>query len=161
MASKTVRNGFTDRLTARNALTAAGVLLTTAALVVAIGPVGLLVGITIGVAQYFVSPPSAFAAGQVAFIVLFPVGGSLSLLVLGEAGLAGVLLGSAPDHGEPGRTAFVTVIATVGFGALAWLGVRTADGIWLGALALALATAVAVYGFHRYERVRLNLVEAS
>ena len=160
MASETTRNGFTDRLTARNALTAAGALLTTAALVVAIGPAGLLVGLVIGVAQYFVSPPSTFAAGQVAFVVLFPVGGSISLLVLGEAGLAGVLLGSAPDHGEPIRTALVTVLASIGFGALAWLGVRAADGIWLGVLALALATAVAVYGLHRYERVRLDLVEA-
>ncbi|HET7324188.1 MAG TPA: hypothetical protein VFJ06_07645 [Halococcus sp.] len=161
MSSETDRNGLTNRLTARHVLVTAGTLLTTAALVVAIGPVGLLVGLAIGVVQYFFSTPSAFAAGQVAFVVLVPVGGSVPLLILGEVGLVGVLFGSLPDRGEPIRAALVTVIVGASLSAIAWLFIRVAEGIWLGALALALTAAVAAYGLHRYEQVRLGLVEAS
>lgn len=107
--------------------------------------------------------PTAFAIGMVGLLVVFPA--EMAGANVGRAGIAAGLLvfGLGATLGRthaPGRAVGWFLASVVGLSAVAIGLWRTSDRLWLGALGLALAGATLAYGLHRYERVRLGLVEA-
>ena len=141
------------------ALAVLGTLVATAAVGVVVGPLGVLVAVGVGFARYLAAATTAFAAGQIVLVALYPTEGPLALLVLAEIGLSCVLLAPVVDHDEPGRATVATLVAGVALGGTAWAALRSTEGVWAGASVLVVGTAVVAYGLHRYERVRLGLVE--
>ena len=141
------------------ALAVLGTLVATAAVGVVVGPLGVLVAVGVGIARYLAAATTAFAAGQIVLVALYPTEGPLALLVLAEIGLSCVLLAPVVDHDEPGRATVATLVAGVALGGTAWVALRSTEGVWAGASMLVVGTAIVAYGLHRYERVRLGLVE--
>jgi hypothetical protein len=161
MGAAEAQHPIANCLADRSRTSAVGVVLATAAFSVAAGPTGLLTSIAVVITWCLLSAPFAFAVGQLAFIVLFPAGSSLSQLALIEVGLLSILLGSVLRLDKPGRAVTVIVLAFAGLGTSAWVGFKMADTLWPAVLTVAASAIIAVYGLHRYERVRLGLVEAS
>lgn len=108
--------------------------------------------------------PTVFALGMVGVLGVFPTamtGGPAGLggleLVAGLFVLAlGATLGrtAAPHLAVGWYVGAVVGLSTIAIGL--W---RAHDSLWLGAFGLTLAAATLAYGLHRYERVRLGLVE--
>lgn len=159
MATDTPRFDIGHRPVAHQLVALAGVLLASGVLLAVAGPIGATLAITVGIAWYLFPPYVAFATGQVVFIVLLPETESLLPLVLGEAGLCGVLFASVFGRGLVragiGLLGFGVVLGTV-----TWLGV-SAGGLWLGMVALVCSVGSVAYIGHRYGRVRLGLVKSS
>ena len=141
------------------ALAVLGTLVATAAVGVVVGPLGVLVAVGVGIARYLAAATTAFAAGQIVLVALYPTEGPLALLALAEVGLSCVLLASVLGRDEPGRAIVATLIAGVALGGTAWVALRSTEGVWAGTSAVVAGTATVAYGLHRYERVRLGLVE--
>lgn len=149
-----------SRPSIRRALAAIGTLVATIAVGIVVGPLGALVAIGVGGAQYLVSTTAAFATGQIVLAALFPSGGSLVALVLAEVGLLCVLCSTAVEHHAPVRSIGAALVAGVTIGGSGWLAYRSSATVWIGAGVIVATTALVAYGLHRYERVQLGLVEA-
>src|SRR5699024_10932904 len=91
---------------------------------------------------------------------LYPATGPLSLLVLAEIGLFGVLFSTTVSHHAPGRLAVSSLVAGIVIGVTGWFVLRTGTALWIVASLFVVGTAVGTYGLHRYERVTLGLVES-
>jgi hypothetical protein len=160
----------------RSWLGALGVLLVTAALGIAVGPAGLLVGAALAVAWYLFPAPYGFALAVLALVAFVPA--ALSLPALSPAALAPVGVATAtaglavvgplclllaPDAaiGGPARVAATTGALAGGLGAIAWVGRRSTDALWPGAVVLLGTGALAAYGLHRYELLRVGLLDPS
>ena len=143
----------------RRGLAIFGVLITTGVAILTTGPLGVLIAVGVGSAQYLISAPAAFATGQLILSALFSSEDPLLLFVLAEIGLFGVLFSSAVDHHAPGRLAVSSLVAGIILGASGWLVLQSGAAIWIVASLLVGSTAFVVYGLHRYERVTLDLVE--
>lgn len=140
----------------RTAVGGLGALGAAGGLALAAGPLGG--GAGLAVLALWALTPGVFVAGLAGVLLaaLAPDAG-LPALTLVVAGSIVVLAGSIRDDRVP------TLVAT-GVGTLVLAGlVRSADGwadgLWPAALALLGIVAVAAYGGHRYELVRLGLVE--
>ena len=158
MSADTQHSEHVGHSPVERALAVLGTLVATAAVGVVVGPLGVLVAVGVGIARYLAAT-TAFAAGQIVLVALYPTEGPLALLVLAEIGLSCVLLAPVVDRDEPGRATVATLVAGVALGGTAWAALRSAEGVWVGASAIVVGTAIAAYGLHRYERVRLGLVE--
>lgn len=134
-------------------------LIATAALIAAGGPAGIALALLTGGVWYLTSPPVAFAVGQLVFVVLLPET-TLGLVFLGQAGLILVLLSSTVDDAHSLRAVVALLVSGTGLGAMAWLGLLTGE-LWTGAIVLFVSALAIGYLMHRYERVRLGLVETS
>ncbi|EMA53634.1 MULTISPECIES: hypothetical protein [Halococcus] len=159
MTVATRRSDFGDHSTVRKVLATLGTVVATAALGLVVGPVGVLVAVGIGSAQFLVSTTAAFATGQIVLAALYPPSGSPVVLVLAEIGLLCVLFSSAVDHHDTGRLLTASLVAGVAIGGSGWLALRSSATIWIGASVIVAGTAFVAYGLHRYERVHLGLVE--
>jgi|GEM_PF-5148465 len=137
-----------------------GALVTTAVAVFTTGPLGVLIAVGVGSALYLISAPAAFATGQIILSALYPAAGPLSLLVLAEIGLFGVLFSTTVSHHAPGRLAVSSLVAGIVIGVTGWFVLRTGTALWIVASLFVVGTAVGTYGLHRYERVTLGLVES-
>lgn len=133
---------------------------TTAALWYVLGSVGLALAVVVAVVLVVGSPVYAFAVGELLFVLLattafgdIPVEG----LVVAQAALGALLLAALVGH-WPRRTAVTAAVAFVvtalGFGSLYAL-----EPLWLGVAVLAGLYAFLAYTLHRYELVRLALVQ--
>lgn len=99
-----------------------------------------------------------FALGQILFVALDP---DLTLVQTAavQIGLFGLLV--APGvRDAPIRTLVPYVVAVAGLVGVVASVRDTAGELWMAALALSGVVALASYGFHRYELVTLDLVEA-
>lgn len=161
MVAAEAQRSIANCMAGRSWTSAVGVVLATAAFGVAAGPTGLLISVSVVIAWCLLSAPFAFAVGQLGFILLFPAGSSFSTLALTEAGLVSILLGSALKLDGPGRAVTVIVLAFIGLGTIAWIGLESTDALWPAVLTVVLSTTIAVYSLHRYECVQLGLVETS
>jgi len=125
---------------------------------------GAIAAVVLGVAWYALPAPYAVAVGHLLLVALLPPeSGIEAIQVVGlvpvEAGLLGLLATAAPRIDAPARFAVALVVATavlVGVAALGFL----AGGVPGAAAALAVVAGVLGYGLHRYERLRLGLIEA-
>ncbi|WP_049902589.1 hypothetical protein [Halococcus agarilyticus] len=147
-----------NTLTVRKALATLGTFVATIATGVVVGPLGVLVAVGVGSAQYLVSTTAAFATGQIVLGALYPSEGPLPFLVLAEVGLFGVLSSAAVDRYGPERLLVASLVAGVAIGGSGWLALRSTATIWIAAGVIVVGTALVGYGLHRYERVRLELV---
>lgn len=161
MNDETRNGGSSSRPSVRRAFATIGTLVATIAIGTVVGPLGALVAIGVGSAQYLVSTTAAFATGQIVLAALFPPGGSPVALVLAEIGLLCVLCRIVVDHHAPARLIGATLVAGVAIGGSGWLALRSSTTIWIGAGVIVAVTALVAYGLHRYERVQLGLVGAS
>lgn len=144
----------------RSVAGAAGALLAAGALAVTAGPLGVTVGVALLGAWAVFSVPYVLALGHLGLAVLFPDGPTLQALALVESGFLLVLGGPFLRRGADLRVAVAPfVAAAVLFGAVA-AGLRWLDSTAAAALVLAIVAGLLAYGLHRYELVRLGLVEA-
>lgn len=135
-----------------------GVALATVALWSAAGLPGLVAGLLTLLAWALAPATLAFAVGQVLAVPLLGDAG-LAPLVAVEVGLLAVLAGPLTTPDRPARTLAAFVAGTAALWAAAWLVLRAGEPLWAAAATLAIVAATAAYGVHRYERVRLGLVE--
>lgn len=108
--------------------------------------------------------PTVFAIGIIGLLVVFPAEMAGAPVGLGGlelvAGLFVLALGATLGRTAAPLLAVGWFLASVvGLSAVAIGLWRAHDSLWLGALGLTLAGATLAYGLHRYERVRLGLVE--
>lgn len=122
------------------------------------GTSGIAATIALGVAWYALSTPYTVALGHLLLAALLPESGGLPGLLAAEGGLLGMLAINAPgrdDHLQFGA-AFVTSMLLLS--CVAVLGVRL-WGLPAAALLLAAVALLVGYGLHRYELLRLGLLE--
>lgn len=125
------------------------------------GFAGLLATLVTVAVWAVIAPEYAVAAGQVLVAALVGAAGPVAIppIVVAESGLALVLLVEllADDDRRFGVLGYLVAIG--GIGAVTSLLYATEVGLWLvGGVQLAVF-AVAAYGIHRYERLRLGLIE--
>lgn len=142
----------------RHPLGGAGLVLATAALWSIAGLPGLAAGL-LAIGAWAVAPATlAYAVGQTLAV---PLLGSVDVLPLVaiEIGLLGVLAGPLAGVDRQIEALLTFVVATGGFAGIAWLVLGAGEPVWVATVAMALVAATTAYGVHRYERVRLGLVE--
>lgn len=136
-----------------------GVVAATVGLVLAGGVWGVLAGFAVALAWYVLPATYAFAVGQILVVAVLSAEVPLVATVIGEAGLLAVLAGSLTTTDEPARTVAALAVATLALGAVGWGVLRSGRPLWIVAVAIAVVATTTAYGLHRYERVRLGLVE--
>lgn len=142
----------------RSPLGGVGALVTAGALVLIAGPLGIAAGIGLFVSWAASPGIYAFALGQILFAVLVPEPTGIQLGVV-EGGLLVLLIGSTDD-----RIVSTTVLTTGAFVLLFTIIFATRewwDGLWPAALTLVATVGLLGYVMHRFELVRLGLVEGS
>ncbi len=160
MALLNEKRAVMDRPDSRSWLGVLGVLLTVTGLALITGPIGvLLAGSLLVAAWYLLAAPFVFALAQLAVVALFLPDAPLGQLVLIEAGLLIVLASPMAKSDKPIRAIIAMLLAFTGLGVIGWGVLQSSDALWPIALTLAGSTAIAAYGLHRYERVRLDLIE--
>lgn len=146
-------------MTRRHPVGGLAALVATVALGVATGPVGAAAGLaTLGL-WWLVTAPYAVAAGQVLAVAVLPVDVGLPVLAAIEASLLAILLGPLLTTDAPVGSATAFVVCAAGLAVIPMTLLSTGRPLWTAAAALAVVAAVAAYALHRYERVRLGLVE--
>lgn len=133
----------------------AALLVVTAALGYVAGPLGVVAGLAVALVWWYLSTPYAIAAGHLALVAVTAGDFSLGFL-LAEAGFALLVASDATNR----RTGAVAIGLFSGLVLLTQGLYTTTDELWLTAGGLTLAVAVLAYGLHRYELVRMGLVEA-
>lgn len=144
------------------ALAALAVATAAAGLGYALGPVGLIVAAAVALTWALASPVYAFGAGQLLFAVLatgLADGRPTTALVVGQLGLVAPLLAALLGR-WPLRVA-ATASATFALAAATFGAVYALETTLQGIAVLALVYAIAAYGLHRYELVRLGLVQGA
>jgi len=136
-------------------------LISLAAIVVAFGavagPLGALAGIATALVGYLFGIPYALAAGHVALVASFPDGIDPLPFVIVEVTFIAVLLAPVPWTESPGRITLVAITSTLTLAGAAWLIVDS-QSLYLAAATVIVLLAIASYGLHRLELVRLGLV---
>lgn len=134
-----------------------GVVVTVVAWVWLAGPLALLFAGILAVSVVALSPPFAFALGQV---LLFGVvaDGTVVEILLAESGLLCILLSEYTPTIHSIRQQLATIAAIAGIGSLGVLAVRLDIDAWVVAATGIAIFSLTAYGLHRVELVRLNLV---
>lgn len=128
------------------------------ALVVAIGPVGLVVTAATAGVWLLAPTPYAIAVGHVCLFTLAPAALGPSDAFVAEAGFAAILLaGLAEGPNARAAVGAAALTATVA-GLTAGVGLVTLS-LWAAAAVTLLALAALGYAVHRLERVRFGLGE--
>jgi hypothetical protein len=119
---------------------------------------GVVAALVLGAAWYALPAPYAVAGGHLFLVALLPTDPGLLQVAPAEVGLLGILAADAPDAAAPGR--FVSVLAGVALllSGVASFGFRL-GGIAMGAVSLAVVALLMGYGLHRYELLRLGLLD--
>lgn len=121
------------------------------------GPLGFVAGGILLLCWLVVPTVFVFALGQL-LVVAVLTEPSLETIALVEAGFVLILLDSVPRVWRR-HVGMITIGGAVG---LSWMALgieRQTDALWPAALVLVGAVALSSYMIHRYELVRLNLVE--
>jgi hypothetical protein len=119
---------------------------------------GLGAAILLAVAWYALPVPYAVATGHVLFAALLPADPGVFDLLPAELGLLCILGAAAPPQDALARFGILFVAGTLVLSGMAVLGV------WIGGLPGGVILLVAVsflggYGLHRYELLRLGLLD--
>ena len=142
----------------RTPLGGIGVLFTAGLLAVAAGSFGVVAGVTLCI-LWAVSPGVySVAIAYLLLTVSVPDPTFLQLSGVGTGTII-ILLGATSDL--TGRTAMETVVGVALLWGVTFLVYRWLESVWLTAVLLVALVSILVYGFHRYELVRLDLVEAT
>ncbi|MCO8244757.1 MULTISPECIES: hypothetical protein [unclassified Haladaptatus] len=126
---------------------------------VAMGLSGLIFGIVFLLVWYAVPTLYTVAFGQLVVVALFADTVGVRYLVPLELGLLVVLAGSAATLDHPRWRALATSGLAVGLGAATLASYRWTGDYWLAIGVVVITFALAAYGMHRYECVKLGLVE--
>lgn len=121
------------------------------------GPLGALAGIATALVGYLFGIPYALAAGHVALVASFPDGIDPLPFIIVEVTFIAVLLSPVPWTESPGRITLVAITSTLTLAGAAWLIVDS-QSLYLAATTVIVLLAIASYGLHRLELVRLGLV---
>ncbi|SDM92370.1 hypothetical protein SAMN04487949_2861 [Halogranum gelatinilyticum] len=134
-----------------------GLFLTVVAWGVLGGPLGLAFGIGLVVAVIALTPPFAFAVGQVLLLGVLPEAAFLEAVVA-EAGLVVLLLSGFASTPRQYRfwletVLVITLVVSIGYAAVLadvqlWIIAIVGIGLW----------AFVGYGLHRFELVQLELI---
>ena len=119
---------------------------------------GLGAAVLLGVAWYALPVPYAVAIGHVLFAVLLPAEPGVLDVVPGELGLLCLLGAAAPSRDRVARFGALLVGATIILSGVAALGFRI-EALPGAATALVAASLLGGYGLHRYELLRLGLLD--
>ena len=130
-----------------------------AALTAVAGPYGALVGVATAAVWYALGTPYALAGGHVALPALFPDGIDPFAFAVVELAFLAVLVGAALATSRPLEQAAIVLASALVLGGVAWL-VFLEGSLALAAAALLAVVALGAYAIHRYERLRLGLLEA-
>jgi hypothetical protein len=122
------------------------------------GLAGVLAAAVLAVAWYAFPLPYAVALGHLLLVALLPADAGLARVALAETGLLGLLLAEAPTIEPPGRFVAAMLSASVVLGGAALAG-RVAGGLPGATIALAAAGGILGYAVHRYELLRLGLLD--
>lgn len=145
-------------MTSRHPIGGLGVAVATVALWAAAGLPGLAAGL-LTLLSWALGPATlAFAVGQVLAVPLLGTPGVASLAAV-QVGLLAILAGPLTATDRPHSTLAAFAAVTAVLWGTAWLVRRSGEPPWIGAVALAVAAVTLAYGVHRYERVRLGLVD--
>ncbi|WIV68858.1 hypothetical protein [Natrialbaceae archaeon AArc-T1-2] len=124
------------------------------------GILGLVAGATVVAVRRLVGTPYALAVGHLWLVGLFPNAIDPVSFLIVETAFVAVLLAPATRARSPVRFAAMTAAAVLTFAGVAWLTLEyAAQPLWLVAMTLAGAVALASYALHRYELVVLGLVD--
>lgn len=123
----------------------------------AAGPLGVLAGIATALVGYLFGIPYALAAGHVALAASFPNGIDPSPFVIVEVTFMAVLLVSIRWTTSPGRVTLVAITSALTLTGAMWLVVGS-QPVYMAAATVIVLLAIASYGFHRLELIRLGLV---
>jgi hypothetical protein len=121
---------------------------------------GLGAAVLLGVAWYMLPVPYAVAIGHVLFAVLLPAEPGVLDIVPAELGLLCLLGAVAPSRDGIARFGALLVGATLTLSGVAALGFRI-GALPGAAFSLVAASLLGGYGLHRYELLRLGLLEDS
>ena len=131
-----------------------------AAIVVAFGavagPLGALAGIATALVGYLFGTPYALAAGHVALVASFPDGIDPLPFIIVEVTFMAVLLAPIRWARSP-RITLVALTSALTLAGAAWLVVDS-QSVNMAAATVIVLLAIASYGLHRLELVRLGLV---
>lgn len=125
------------------------------------GVPGLVAGVGVAAVWYALGTPYAIAVGHLLLAALVPTVPPLPALAAVELGTLLLLAGDAGVTAGPGRRSIAGLVAFGGLLAALGAARSVTEELWLLAAALVGVTAVAAYGLHRYERVRMGLVEGA
>jgi len=125
---------------------------------VAGGLPGIAAAVALAGSWYALPTPYAVAVGHLLLAVLLPEDPGLLALVLAELGLLGVLAAAAPLRDETLSFAGRLVGCGVPLSAVAAIGFLV-GGLPAAALSLVAAALALGYGLHRYELLRLGLLD--
>jgi hypothetical protein len=118
---------------------------------------GVVAAVALGVAWYVFPAPYAVAGGHLLFVALLPADPGLLLIAPAELGLLGILAAAAPDE-APERFVAVLAGATLLLSGVAGFSFRF-GGLTTAAVSVAVVALLLGYGLHRYERLRLGLLD--
>ncbi|QCW05078.1 hypothetical protein [Natrinema pallidum] len=124
------------------------------------GPLGTVAGIATAVVWYVLGTPYALAAGHIALVASIPNGIDPPAVALVETAFVVVLLAPSYRTANPLRIALVAVTGSIALAGTAWL-LAGSKSLLLAALVVLVLFALTAYSFHRYELVRLGLVQAA
>lgn len=102
--------------------------------------------------------PYAVAVGVVVVTALTPPGGDLFSAGLVGVGLFGLVVAPAVTASTPKAYAAVVFLLTALFGGITWFLVDT-QPLWLGSFTLLGTGGLVMYGLHRYQLLRLGLLD--
>ena len=142
----------------RTRIGVAAVVLAGAGFVLAGGLAGVLAAAVLAVAWYALALPYAVALGHLLLVALLPGDAGFVRVAPAEAGLLGLLLSEAPAVESPGRFPVAMLSAGVVLVSAVWVG-QVAGGLPGAAIALVVVGATLGYALHRYELLRLGLLD--
>lgn len=137
----------------------AGILMVIGVLVGTTGSRGLAAGTVLVLAWFLLPAIYVVALGHILLLLAYPTGIPLPVLAGIETGFLLVLLAPARTADHARVTIAAGLLAFLGLTALAAAILLTTNTLWLPAIAVVGATGLLAYGIHRYQLVRLGLVE--
>ena len=153
----TVHSSDEPRMPDRTPFSGFGVLLTAVMIALAAGPLGIVAGISLFVVWAMRPGVYAFALAYLFFAVLAPDPTLVQLVILGGGTLL-ILIGSLRDVTI--QIVAMAVVTTALLWGVVFIAQQWTQALWLIAITLSATVGLLVYGLHRYELVRLGLVEA-
>lgn len=138
-------------------LSGGSALITAVVLSVTAGVAGLGAGALVVILWYWLPVTATFAIGQIIALALLPADSVSMQLVLVELGLTGILFGSIYHQTRSAKTFGIATVPFVVFLGLFWLTRNWST--WLTAMVIVGSAGFLLYGTHRYELTKLDLVE--
>lgn len=141
----------------RNWPAAVALVVLTAVLALAVGPIGAVAGLATGLAWYASGTPYAVAAGHVVLASGFRTLLEPGTFAVVELAFLAFAAATTARTATLGRDVGVVLASGVGLLGVVWIGVQS-QPLWIAAGTLLVVFALVAYALHRYELVSLGLV---